>query len=262
MRLPIHQIDAFAERVFSGNPAAVVLLDDWLPDDRLQTIAAENNQATTAFLVRSGGRHALRWFTPTIEEEICGHATLATAWLVLEKLEPGRAAVTFDTRAGALTVARLADGRLEIDFPARPTQPVEPHADLLPALGAAAAREILAARDYLVVFDTADEIRALRPDHARIAALDRHAVIVTAPGDGGYDCISRFFAPGHGIPEDAATGAAHASIAPYWAERLGRPRIRAFQASRRGAVFECTMRGARVAFAGRCIPYMEGTITI
>ncbi len=261
-QFPIYQIDAFADAAFGGNPASIVLLDEWLPAALMQAIAAENNQSTTAFLVRRDGTHALRWFTPTIEEEICGHATLATGWLVLEKLQADRDEVSFDTRAGALGVKRIAGGRLEIDFPARPTAPVTPHPDLLPALGNAEAHEIRAARDYLVVYPTATMVRALEPDFARLAGIDRHAVIVTAPGDEGFDCVSRFFAPGHGILEDAATGAAHAAIAPYWAARLGRATLHALQASRRGAVFDCTLRGARVGFAGRCKLYMEGVITL
>jgi len=259
-RFPIYQIDAFADAAFQGNPAAVVVLDAWLPAPLLQAIAAENNQSTTAFLVRDAGIERLRWFTPTIEEEICGHATLAAAWLVLEKLDPGRSRVEFDTRAGTLAVIRLDDGRLEIDFPARPTEPVRPHPDLLAALGDADAVEVRAARDYLVIYADPGAVRALDPDFARLARIDRHATIVTAPGDGGYDCVSRFFAPGHGILEDAATGAAHAALAPYWSARLNRDRLRAYQASRRGAAFDCTMRGARVGLAGRCTLYMEGTI--
>ncbi|MCC7425844.1 MAG: PhzF family phenazine biosynthesis protein [Alphaproteobacteria bacterium] len=266
MRLPIYQIDAFADRPMSGNPAAIVLLPDdlpeWLPDTTMQAIAAENNQTTTAFLARRGEGFHLRWFTPTIEEEICGHATLATAALVFGRLAPEARKVAFNTRAGSLRVDRLADGTLEIDFPARPPGPVVPHPELLPALGGAAPVEILAARDYLLVYDDPAKVRAIAPDFAALARTDRHAVIVTAPGDGGFDCVSRFFAPGHGIDEDHATGAAHATVAPYWCARLGRNAIDAFQASRRGGYLRCTMRGDRVAFAGRCVFYLEGTISI
>lgn len=260
MSLPVFQIDAFADGPFSGNPAGIVLVPDW-PDDRvMQAIAAETNQTTTAFLRARDGRFALRWFTPTIEEEICGHATLAAAWLVFRRLDPARRAVAFDTRAGVLAVQLLDDGSLEIDFPARPTRPAAPHPDLLPALGGPPPLDVRAARDYLVVFDRADIVRGLRPDFARLARTDRHATIVTAPGDGAFDCVSRFFAPGHGIAEDHATGAAHASIAPYWSERLGKPTIAAFQASPRGGHFRCTMRGERVAFAGGCRLFLEGRI--
>ena len=261
-RFPVYQVDAFADGPFTGNPASIVLLPQWLSDQQLQAIAAENNQTTTAFLVRDKSENALRWFTPTIEEEICGHATLATAWLVFNKLEPATASVTFATRAGKLSVARLADDRLEIDFPARPPSAVTPHPDLLPSLGGPKPVEVLAARDYLVVYDSPDVVRALQPDFGLMSKTDRHAIIVTAPGDNGFDCVSRFFAPGHGILEDSATGAAHATVTPYWTAKLGKPSLHAFQASRRGGYFDCTLRGSRVAFAGRCKPYMEGVIEL
>ena len=262
MQLPIYQIAAFADAPFSGNLAAIVLVEDWLPDATMQAIAQENNQTTTAFLKRADGAFGLRWFTPAVEEEICGHATLATAHLVFETLQPGSRRVTFNTRSGPLSVDRLGDGRLEIDFPAKPPAPIAPHPDLLPGLGNERPREVLAARDYLVVYERAADVRALRPDIARLRRIDRPAVIATAPGDGGFDCVSRFFAPGHGIDEDPATGAAHACLVPYWSKRLGKATIRAYQASRRGGFFECTMRGPRIAFAGRCHAYMQGTITV
>lgn len=261
MQLPIYQITAFADGPYTGNPASIVLVEDWLPDATMFAIARENNQTTTAFLRRTGDAFALRWFTPAVEEEICGHATLATAHLVFETLAPALHSVTFSTKSGPLAVARLADGRLEIDFPAKPPGPVTPHPDLLPALSHR-PHEILAARDYLLIYDRADDVRALRLDIARLRKIDRPAVIATAPGDGGYDCVSRFFAPGHGIDEDPATGAAHACLVPYWAKRLDKNTIRAHQASKRGGYFECTMRGGRIGFVGRCHSYMQGTIQV
>lgn len=262
MRLPIWQIDAFAEAAFRGNPAAIVQVGEWLPDALMQAIAAENNQTTTAFLRRRGDAFSLRWFTPSIEEPICGHATLAAAALVLEEMLPGAPQVTFDTPAGALAVAKDAEGLYELDFPTRPPGPVQAHPGLLLALGLP-PREVLAGRDYLVVCETAEEVRRLTPDIAALARTDRHAIIVTGPGDGGYDCVSRFFAPGHGIPEDHATGAAHATVAPYWSARLGRAVLRAEQASPRGGVFRCTMRpDGRVGLAGRCAFYMRGEIAV
>jgi len=262
MRLPLFQIDAFAEAVFRGNPSAVVLVEDWPAGALMQAIAAENNLSTTAFLLRREGAFHLRWFTPTVEEEICGHATLAAAALVFARLDPALDRVGFGTRAGTLAVTRLPDGRLEMDFPARPPGPVTPHPGLLVALGPARPVEVLAGRDYLVVYARAAEVRALAPDMAALAEIDRHAIIVTAPGEGGFDCVSRFFAPGHGIAEDPATGAAHMTVAPYWAARLGRGTLHALQASARGGVIDCTLRGDRVALAGRCAFYLEGTITI
>lgn len=262
MRLPIWQIDAFAEGPFRGNPAAVVLVEDWLPDTLMQAIAAENNQTTTAFLRRRGDDFALRWFTPTIEEPICGHATLATAALVLGEILPGADSIGFTTPAGTLTVTRDQDDLYELDFPTRPPGPVEVDPGLLPALGLP-PREVLAGRDYLVICESAAEVESLSPDIAALTRTDRHAIIVTGPGVDGYDCVSRFFAPGHGIAEDHATGAAHATVAPYWSRRLGKTVLHARQASPRGGVFRCTMReDARVALAGRCAFYMRGEITV
>jgi len=262
MGLPIWQIDAFAEGPFRGNPAAIVQVGNWLPDALMQAIAAENNQTTTAFLRRRGDSFALRWFTPTMEEKICGHATLASAALVLEEFLPGAGSITFDTPAGKLTVTKDFEGLLELDFPTRPPDSVVVHPGLLPGLGLG-PREVLAGRDYLVICETAEEVRGLTPDAAALARTDRHAVIVTGPGDRGFDCVSRFFAPGHGIPEDHATGAAHATVAPYWSQRLGKTVLRAEQASPRGGVFRCTMLSPdRVALAGRCAFYMRGEISV
>jgi predicted PhzF superfamily epimerase YddE/YHI9 len=242
MRLPIWQIDAFTKGPFGGNPAAIVRVEDWLPVELMQAIAAENNQTTTAFLRRDDSGFALRWFTPTIEEPVCGHATLAAGALVLDELDPKRDAVTFETRAGPLTVARAGEGMLEIDL---------------------AQREVLAGRDYLVICESAAELGAIHPDGSALALLDRHAVIVTAPGENGFDCVSRFFAPGHGIAEDHATGAAHMTVAPYWSARLGRDVLLAEQASARGGVFRCTLRpDGRLVLAGRCAFYMRGEIAV
>ena len=262
MTLPVYQIDTFTDRVLAGNPAAVVVLEQWPDRAVLQAVAAENGVPTTAFLIDERDRPALRWFTPTMEEELCGHATLAAAWLLFHRLRPGTRSVVFATRAGPLPVVLRDDETLEIDFPSRPPRPVEPHPLLLPALGNPRPREVLAGRDYLLVFDDAGMVRRIRPDFALLLGIDRPAVIVTAPGDNGFDCVSRFFAPAHGIDEDHATGAAHATVAPYWTERLGQWTIRAFQASPRGGVLHCRVSGDRVALAGACALYLEGTIHI
>lgn len=267
MRLPIHQIDAFADRVFGGNPAAIVPLESWLPEATMQAIAAENNLAETAFLVpetvdgRAG--FGLRWFTPAVEVDLCGHATLAAAWVIFNRLDSGRDRVDFATRSGTLTVTRDgADGRLAMDFPSRDAAPVAPCAGLIEALGAA-PRQVLGARDYLLVYDDAATVRALAPDMAGLLASDKFAVIVTAPGDApGIDCVSRFFAPKAGIPEDPVTGSAHCTIVPYWAKRLGKSEITAYQASPRGGTLYCRDEGARVRLAGYCQPYLEGIITV
>lgn len=261
MRLPIYQVDAFTDRMFGGNPAAVCPLEQWLPDATLQAIAAENNLSDTAYFVREGDQYALRWFTPTVEVDLCGHATLASAFVILNVLEPRRAQVAFRTRkAGVLTVKR--DGELlEMDFPSRPPQPIAP----VPALGAAlgkAPREVLAARDYLAVYDSEGDVRTLSPDFAAVAKLDRYAVIATAPGSNGVDFVSRFFAPRQGVPEDPVTGSAHCTLTPYWAGRLGKATLEARQISSRGGALKCRLDGDRVALSGRSVLYLKGEIEV
>jgi predicted PhzF superfamily epimerase YddE/YHI9 len=261
MRLPIYQVDAFASRVFAGNPAAVVPLDAWLPDVVMQSIAAENNLAETAFFVPANGAWGLRWFTPTVEVDLCGHATLASAWVVFNHLSPkGSAEAAFDTKSGRLTVKREGD-LLAMDFPSWPPEKTVGPALLGRALGAV-PREVLAAKDLLAVFDTADQVRALSPDFASIAKLDVFAVVVTAPGEGDCDFVSRFFAPQQGIPEDPVTGRAHCMLTPYWSKRLGKRELKARQISLRGGELVCRDRGERVSIAGRAIPYLEGFISV
>ena len=268
MRLPLYQIDAFADRVFAGNPAAVVPLEAWLPDADMQAIAAENSLSETAFLVPNPGGDGwtLRWFTPAVEVDLCGHATLASAYLLTHVLHPGLERVAFDTlKAGRLTVTRQGEV-LTMDFPARPPQPVEPHPDLLRALGGPPPVAVLAARDYLVVYEDADTVRGLRPDMQGLMGIDRFAAIVTAPGggaqDGDVDFVSRFFTPAKGVPEDPVTGSAHCTLIPYWAERLGRTRLEARQVSRRGGRLHCELDGDRVRIGGRAALYLEGTIRV
>jgi PhzF family phenazine biosynthesis protein len=260
MKLPLYQVDAFTSRVFAGNPAAVVPLEDWLDDGTLQAIAAENNLSETAYIVGGRGRYQIRWMTPTNEVDLCGHATLASAWVVLNVLEPGKDVVTFDSKSGPLVVTREGD-LLALDFPSRPPTPATA---ALPALAEAlgrAPREAWAARDYMAVFESAEEVKALRPDMARVAALDHFALIVTAPGH-GVDFVSRFFAPEEGVPEDPVTGSAHCTLVPYWARRLGKTRLTARQVSSRGGELECEDRGERVRIAGRAVRFLEGTVFI
>jgi PhzF family phenazine biosynthesis protein len=261
MRIPLYQVDAFAEGPFTGNPAAVCPLESWLPDHLMQAIAAENNLSETAFFVPEGESFRLRWFTPTTEVDLCGHATLASAFVVFHRLLPGASRVNFLTeQAGTLTVARDGD-LLALDFPSRPPAPCAMSEKLAAALGRRPAA-LLAARDYLAVYDSADDIAALTPDFAALAALDRFAVIVTAPGTGGTDFVSRYFAPAAGINEDPVTGSAHCSLIPYWAGRLGKDRLEARQLSRRGGALSCAFNGERVTIAGRAVFYLEGTITL
>ncbi|TMQ72539.1 MAG: PhzF family phenazine biosynthesis protein [Candidatus Eisenbacteria bacterium] len=266
MKLPIYQVDAFTGTVFKGNPAAICPLERWLPEATMQSIAAENNLAETAFFVpranggADGADYDLRWFTPEVEMDLCGHATLASAFLVFTQLEPKRGAVTFHTRSGPLTVSRDGE-RLKMDFPSRPPAPCEAPAGLAEALGGA-PREVLQSRDLLAVFGAETEVRALEPSFDRIRALGVHAVIATAPGSGEVDFVSRFFAPSVGVPEDPVTGSAHCTLVPYWAKRLGKKALRARQVSARGGDLLCEDLGERVTMAGQAVKYLEGTIEV
>jgi PhzF family phenazine biosynthesis protein len=262
MQLPIYQVDAFTSTLFSGNPAAVCPLDAWLPDATMQAIAAENNLAETAFFVREGNDYALRWFTPAVEVDLCGHATLASGRIVFQFLEPQRDSVSFRTmKAGMLHVTRRGSDLLEMDFPSRPPAPVEAPKSLLAAIGGKPSA-VLRARDYLVVYDSAAEVAALKPDFIALAKEDCFAAIATAPGEEGVDFVSRFFAPAKGIPEDPVTGSSHCTLTPYWAKRLGKAELEARQLSRRGGALRCTLQGDRVKIAGRAVLYLEGKISV
>lgn len=264
LRAPIFQIDAFTNRLFTGNPAAVVVLQTFPIETVMQFIAAENNLAETAFLVRDGADYQLRWFTPTTEVPLCGHATLASAAVVMERLEPSRQRVTFHSVSGPLIVDKTASGYC-MNFPVRLSEPVASPPDLMEALGVAPVEVFANAFNYLVLLDNANIVRTLAPDITAIKALDRSGVIVTAPGDGRhgddkYDFVSRYFAPAKGIPEDPVTGGAHCMLAPYWAKRLGKNEFRAFQASSRGGELICRLVGDRVELEGACVFYLEGEI--
>jgi PhzF family phenazine biosynthesis protein len=261
MRTPIFQIDAFTTRRFTGNPAAVMPMDSFLSDAMLQAIASENNLAETAFLVPEDGDYRLRWFTPTTEVPLCGHATLASAAVVMERLEPGRTSVVFHSASGPLTVNRLGPKYL-MDFPARRSEPILTPSSLAEALGVHPIEVLVNAFNYMAVLETANVIRSLAPDMTLIAGLDRDGIIVTAPGDGDYDFVSRYFAPAKGIPEDPVTGGAHCMLAPYWAKRLGKTEFRAYQASRRGGEIICRLAGERVELEGSCVLYLEGEVHI
>jgi len=259
MELPIFQVDAFASSVFAGNPAAICPLEQWLPDDVMQAIAMENNLAETAFFVKHGDRYQLRWFTPEVEIDLCGHATLASAHVIFQHLEPGRSRLAFDSRSGELVVTREGD-LLALDFPVRPAKRVEPCAGLLEALGGKPL-ETWAARDYMIVYGSEEEVRALQPNMMGLCGLDCFAVIVTAPASTkGVDFVSRFFAPDQGIPEDPVTGSAHCTLIPYWAGRLGKTKLAARQVSARGGELDCELRGERVRIAGRAVQYLRGSI--
>ena len=259
-RHPFFQIDAFADRAFAGNPAAVVCLDAWLPDSVLQAIAVENNLAETAFLVQEPEGWRIRWFTTLAEIDLCGHATLASAWVLFNELEVGSDRVVFQSRSGPLMVDLVGED-LVLDLPARPGRPalelleqVERGLGLRPA-------EVFAARDVLVVLESEAAVRALRPDLAALQGLPTLGVIVTAPGL-AHDFVSRCFFPGDAVPEDPVTGSAHCTLVPYWAARLQKKHLRAFQASARGGELVCELVGNRVRMGGRAVKVIEGWLTL
>jgi PhzF family phenazine biosynthesis protein len=259
MRTAIFQLDSFTTRRFKGNPAAVVSFAEYPQAELMQEIAAENNLAETAFIVRAGDVYRIRWFTPTTEVPLCGHATLASAAVVMERIEPGRSQVVFDSVSGPLTVHRTTGGYC-MDFPARISSPVDPPDGLCEMLGATHLEVVADQFNYLVRLESAQAVRGLNANLRAIAALDRGGLIVTAAGDGGFDFTSRYFAPAKGIPEDPATGGAHCALAPYWAGRLGKNEFHAFQASRRGGELLCRLRGSRVELQGSCVFYSHGWI--
>jgi predicted PhzF superfamily epimerase YddE/YHI9 len=259
MRIPYYQVDAFSARAFGGNPAGVCVLEQWPDAGLMQRIADENNLAETAFIVGGAGEYALRWFTPTVEVDLCGHATLGSAFVVFEHLEPGRAEVRFQTASGILTVRRAGE-LLELDFPARPGRPCAPPEALLHGLGAA-PREVFRARDFMAVYESEEQVRSLRPAMDLLRQVDCLGVIATAAGNDA-DFVSRFFAPGAGIDEDPVTGSAHCTLVPYWSARLGKRRLHARQISRRGGELWCEDRHERVGIAGQAALYLTGTIHV
>jgi PhzF family phenazine biosynthesis protein len=263
MAIPYYHVDAFTSELFAGNPAGVCILSAFPPDGIMQKIAAENRHSETAFVVpRADGDFDLRWFTPKVEDDLCGHATLASAYvLALRKHRVWP--VRFHTSSGMLTVAQDKDeNSFEMDFPAMPPQPCETPADLLSALGLKAAL-VMKSRDYLVVVDRAEQVRALSPDIAALAKLDAGmGTIVTAPGEGEVDYVCRMFLPSAGIDEDPATGSIHCILAPYWAGRLGKATFRAQQLSPRGGSVQCTISGDRVKISGRARLYLQGTLEL
>jgi PhzF family phenazine biosynthesis protein len=259
MELPLYQIDAFTDRLFGGNPAGVVPLGRWLPDETLQAIAFENNLPETAFFIGDGEGYRLRWFTPTTEIDLCGHATLASAYVIANFLQPERKEMWFESRSGRLTVSRRGDDYV-LDFPLRPARPVEAPA-VGKALGAQPS-ELLASVPYLAVFEHWEQVAALKPDLAAVAALDLDGVLATAPGRDGVDYVARYFAPGAGIPEDPATGSAQCVLMPYWAKRLGRAHLIGRQISQRIGDFDCELVGDRVKIGGRAVCYLRGSIFV
>ncbi len=261
MKLPIYQVDAFTRGPFTGNPAAVCPLESWLEEDIMQKIAMENNLSETAFFVREGDHFQLRWFTPVVEVDLCGHATLATAYTLFEMLGYGEEVIDFDTRSGMLSVRKAAVG-MTMDFPADRVIPVEIDRHLIRALGITPAFVFQGRSDVMCVFENPEEIRAMAPDFNLLGQRGGRGTIVTAPGDEGFDFISRGFFPQSGINEDPATGSAHTTLTPYWSQRLGKKRLEACQVSLRKGYFSCEDRGDRVLLTGQARRYMEGTLYI
>jgi PhzF family phenazine biosynthesis protein len=259
MKLEIYQVDAFTSKPFGGNPAAIVPLKEWLPEATMQSIALENNLSETAFFVEESDGYRLRWFTPTAEIDLCGHATLATAFVIFTILGTPETVLKFQTKSGLLTVERLGD-RFVLDFPSRPAAPCETPAGLIEAIGMA-PKEVLRSRDYLMVYETEDEVRAIEPNFAELLKINTHAVIVTAKGDSS-DFVSRFFAPEVGVFEDPVTGSAHCTLIPYWAEKLDKREFFAKQVSARGGELFCELVDDRVKIGGNATLFLKGEIFV
>jgi PhzF family phenazine biosynthesis protein len=257
--IPYFEVHSFTDKIFSGNPAGVCLLETTIDDDLMLRIAAENNLSETAFVVAQDEHHELRWFTPTVEVDLCGHATLATAFVFFDQLEYEDDAIVFDTLSGELTVWKDASF-IVMDFPARPPQPAEIPGSLSDGLGRS-VENVLKSRDYVVVLEREEEVRNLRPDFDALAQIEAEGVIATAPGE-EVDFVSRYFAPREGIPEDPVTGAAHCTLAPYWSERLGKERLRARQVSKRGGDLWLRAKDDRVMIAGRAVLYAKGFLNV
>jgi predicted PhzF superfamily epimerase YddE/YHI9 len=259
MRIPYFQIDAFTAQTFGGNPAGVCVLKEWLSDETLQQIGAENNLSETAFFVREKDFFQLRWFTPTMEVDLCGHATVAAAFVLFSELSHVEPVIRFHSRSGWLNVRRDKEILL-LDFPSRPALPCPAPELLARALGRKPSA-VLKSRDYLAVFESENEVAEIAPDMQLLMELDCLGIIVTAPGNKA-DFVSRFFAPRAGIPEDPVTGSAHCSLIPYWADRLGKPELFARQISKRGGELHCRNAGERVEIGGRAAVYARGELDI
>jgi PhzF family phenazine biosynthesis protein len=260
MKLRIFQVDAFTDRLFQGNPAAVCPLGTWLPDELMQQIAMENNLAETAFLVKTGNRFEIRWFTPKVEVDLCGHATLAAAFVIFEFEGFPRQTIEFDSRSGPLHATKDQDF-ITLDFPSDPPVEVPAPEGLFAALGLKPAQVYRGKSDYMLTYAGAAEIESLKPDMRLLSEISCRGVIVTAPGDES-DFVSRFFAPQSGIDEDPVTGSAHTTLAPYWAARLGRNELTAQQLSARRGWLKCRVSGDRVKISGQARAYMSGEISL
>jgi PhzF family phenazine biosynthesis protein len=261
MKLTIYQVDAFAEKVFKGNPAAVIPLEDWLEDELLQQIAMENNLSETAYFVKTDNGYHLRWFTPEYEIDLCGHATLASAYVIKNFLEPHIQDIHFTTQKAGVLKASAKEGLYTLDFPSRMLEPCEVPDKLLASIGVSAAVEVLRSRDYFVVLPNEEAIRNVEPDYSIMQEIETVGVIVTAKGHEA-DVVSRCFYPGAGIPEDPVTGSAHCNIVPYWSEKLGKTKLFCQQLSPRGGDLQCELAGDRVLMSGKCVLFLQGEINL
>lgn len=260
MQLPIYQVDAFTNELFAGNPAAVVPLESWLPPEVMQTIALENNLSETAFYAPAPHGFGIRWFTPAVEVDLCGHATLASGFVAFHRGDAPGDVVEFSSRSGPLRVRREG-AFLVLDFPAHVPHAAPVPDGLVDAMGRAPEEIWRAGDDYLLVYSGEADVRGLAPDFARLGQVEARGVIATAPGS-DVDFVSRFFGPRVGVPEDPVTGSAHTRLTPYWSTRLGRAELTARQVSKRGGSLRCRMAGDRVEIAGQAVLYLTGTITI
>ncbi len=259
MTISIFQADAFTDKLFGGNPAAICPLDKWLPDEVMQKIAIENNLAETAFFVKNDTGYKLRWFTPEYEIDLCGHATLASAHILFTELGYKEDEIHFETvKAGTLIVKKDGDKYI-MDFPSRPPINIESPVGLAEALSEKKPIEVLRSRDYFLVYESEDDIRDITPDFFALSKMDTVGVIVTAPGK-DVDFVSRFFAPGAGIPEDPVTGSAHCNLIPYWADKLKKSKLHAYQLSARKGELWCELKGDRVLMSGKAVTYLKGEI--
>lgn len=259
MKLTIYQVDAFAEKVFKGNPAAVIPLEDWIEDELMQRIAMENNLSETAFFVKTDTGFHIRWFTPTFEIDLCGHATLASAYVIKNFVEPHLAEINFTTQKVGPLRAMAKDGIYTLDFPSRMPQACDVPDQLLKSLNITTAVEVLKSRDYFVVLPNEEAVRNSEPDFSLMEDLG--GVIITAKGQSA-DVVSRFFYPGAGIPEDPVTGSAHCNIVPYWCNKLDKTKLFCKQLSQRGGDLHCELEGDRVLMSGKCVLYLEGSLNL
>jgi PhzF family phenazine biosynthesis protein len=259
MKIPYYEVAAFTDRMFAGNPAGVCVLKEWLADELMQKIAAENNLPETAFFIDRGDFFDIRWLSPAVEIDLCGHATVASAHVLFEYLGRSSDSLRFQSRSGELRVDRV-EGRLVLDFPSRRGEPCEAPPGLADSLGAR-PREVYKGRDYIAVFDREEDVAAMTPDLGKVAKFDVQGVVVTAPGN-DCDFVSRYFAPRVEVPEDPVTGSTHCTLIPYWSNRLGKTKLRARQLSSRGGELFCEDRGARVGIGGTAVTYVVGTLHI